>query len=210
MDDQRRKTEFYQAGTLVKTKYFVGNYEVEISASSYPRKIHYISGGDELAAVFIIEGSRGTGHMYYTYTDHLGSIVAITNDAGAVLERQNFDPWGRRRNYTDWSYNNIQEFTILDRGYTGHEHLYAFGIINMNGRLYDPVLGRMLSPDPELQAPGFAQNFNRFSYCFNNPLKYTDPSGNFAYWDDVIVGAIGFLQGYFSYAITTGNWGGKL
>ncbi|NOX47601.1 MAG: RHS repeat-associated core domain-containing protein, partial [Chlorobi bacterium] len=64
-----------------------------------------------------------------------------------------------------------------DRGYTGHEHLDAFGLINMNGRMYDPWVGRFLSPDPVLQQPGNAQNHNRYSYALNNPLKYTDPSG---------------------------------
>jgi hypothetical protein len=48
----------------------------------------------------------------------------------------------------------------------------------MNGRCYDPVLGRFLSPDPYIQAPDFSQSFNRYSYCVNNPLKFTDPSGN--------------------------------
>jgi hypothetical protein len=49
----------------------------------------------------------------------------------------------------------------------------------MNGRMYDPVLARFLSPDPFVQAPDFSQNYNRYSYCLNNPLKYTDPSGEF-------------------------------
>ncbi|MCP5130849.1 MAG: hypothetical protein H6985_14850 [Pseudomonadales bacterium] len=45
----------------------------------------------------------------------------------------------------------------------------------MNGRIYDPRLGRMLSPDPVTQAPENGQNYNRYSYAYNNPLKYTDP-----------------------------------
>jgi len=49
----------------------------------------------------------------------------------------------------------------------------------MNGRVYDPVLGRFLSPDNFVQAPDFTQNFNRYAYCLNNPLIYTDPSGDF-------------------------------
>jgi RHS repeat-associated protein len=53
----------------------------------------------------------------------------------------------------------------LDRGYTGHEHMAGFGLINMNGRLYDPYLQRFLSPDPYVQEPGNAQNYNRYSYC---------------------------------------------
>jgi RHS repeat-associated protein len=64
-----------------------------------------------------------------------------------------------------------------DRGYTGHEQLDDTGLIHMNGRIYDPELGRMLSPDPFVQVPEYSQNFNRYSYVLNNPLNTTDPSG---------------------------------
>ncbi len=82
--------------------------------------------------------------------------------------------------YDAWGQQSVTVNTIgLRRGYTGHEMLPEFGIINMNGRLYDPVLGRFFSPDPFVQMPGSPQGFNRYSYCLNNPLKYTDPSGQF-------------------------------
>jgi len=57
----------------------------------------------------------------------------------------------------------------------------------MNGRVYDPVLARFLGPDPYVQAPDYTQNFNRYSYCYNNPFKYTDPSGE---WIHLLIGAI--------------------
>ncbi len=76
---------------------------------------------------------------------------------------------------------------IIFRGYTGHEHLKGFGLINMNARLYDPAIGRFLSPDPYVQMPENSQNFNRYSYCLNNPLKYTDENGEF--WH-LIIGAV--------------------
>jgi len=55
--------------------------------------------------------------------------------------------------------------------------LDEFGLINMNGRCYDPVVGRFLSPDIVVQNPNNTQCYNRYSYCINNPLKYSDPSG---------------------------------
>ena len=58
-----------------------------------------------------------------------------------------------------------------------HEHLDKFALINMNGRVYDSVIGRFLSPDPYIQSPYYAQNYDRYSYVLNNPLKYIDPSG---------------------------------
>ena len=56
----------------------------------------------------------------------------------------------------------------------GHEYLPYFGIYNANARLYDPLLGRFLSPDPYVQAQDFSINFNRYAWCLNNPLKYTE------------------------------------
>jgi RHS repeat-associated protein len=83
----------------------------------------------------------------------------------------------------------------LKRGFTGHEHLDNFALINMNGRLYDPMLGRMLSPDNYVQLASYTQSFNRYSYCLNNPLKYTDPSGEFYVIDSWIRGYVrGFLS----------------
>ena len=66
---------------------------------------------------------------------------------------------------------------MFDRGFTGYEHLYAFGLINMNGRVYDPQMSSFLSPDNFIQCPDNPQNFNRYAYCVYNPLKYVDPSG---------------------------------
>lgn len=77
-------------------------------------------------------------------------------------------------------------------GYTGHEHLWQYGLINCNARIYDPSVGRFLSPDPLVQDPVSTQNFNRYSYCLNNPLKYTDESGE--YWNYVIGAVLGGLS----------------
>ena len=92
-----------------------------------------------------------------------------------------YDPWGRLRNPATQQVCAVgsEPTLFLGRGYTGHEHLTAFGLINMNARLYDPAVGRFLSPDPYVQMPDFTQNFNRYSYCLNNPLIYTDPDGEF-------------------------------
>jgi RHS repeat-associated protein len=124
--------------------------------------------------------------MYYVHKDYLGSYDVITNETGNVLERLSFDPWGRRRNPENWTFTNISANHLFDRGYTGHEHLDVFSLINMNGRVYDPWLGRFLSPDPAVQSPCYSQSYNRYSYCFNNPLKYNDPSGFTVYLDRII------------------------
>ena len=85
-----------------------------------------------------------------------------------------------------------------------HEHLEEFGLINMNARMYDPVLARFLSPDPHVQAPSCTQSYNRYAYAFNSPLMYVDPDGE---WFWLVPLAAGFAQGYLSHGIRTGDWG---
>jgi RHS repeat-associated protein len=109
-------------------------------------------------------------------------LTALTDKDGNVKERQAFDPCGNRRNPDDWTKlvtTPVSHITGL--GYTMHEHLDDFALINMNGRVYDPQIARFLSPDPQLQAPGYWLNYNRYGYCFNNPMIYSDPSGEF-FW----------------------------
>jgi RHS repeat-associated protein len=97
--------------------------------------------------------------MYYTLKDHQGSLTATVH--GNTVERLSYDPWGRRRNTTNFGYDNVSH--TFDRGYTLHEHYDDFDLINMNGRLYDPILGRMLSPDVVIQDEQNSQAYNRYS-----------------------------------------------
>jgi RHS repeat-associated protein len=91
-----------------------------------------------------------------------------------------YDAWGKRLNANGTTDpNGALNPASTDRGYTGHEHLDELGFVHMNGRIYDPLLGRFLSPDPHIQAEELLQNYNRYSYVLNNPLRYTDPSGEF-------------------------------
>jgi RHS repeat-associated protein len=68
---------------------------------------------------------------------------------------------------------------ITPRGFTGHEHVDHANVIHMNGRIYDPAIGRFMQADPMVQEVDNSQNFNRYSYVINNPLSYTDPTGYF-------------------------------
>jgi len=158
------------------TKYFaLDQYEKETDSTGNVRELYYISGADGVVAV--LEKKNNQDYIFYIHKDYLGSYEVISNQNGTVKERYNFDPLGRRRNPSDWSYNNIAEAHFLDRGFTGHEHLDKFGLINMNGRVFDPLMAMFLSPDNFVQSPDLTQNLNRYTYCLNNPLKYVDPSG---------------------------------
>lgn len=107
-------------------------------------------------------------------------MTTILNAATSEVKNYSFNPWGMPRNAADWS-ESISGELFADRGFTGHEYLKDFNLINMNGRVYDPVLGRFLSPDPYVQMPGYPHNYNRYTYALNNPLIYTDPDGEFVW-----------------------------
>jgi RHS repeat-associated protein len=123
--------------------------------------------------------------LEYWHKDHLGSLMATSDHLGLATARYSYDPFGKRR-MTSGSYDAngtlIVDWTTdtnkgTDRGYTGHEHLDDVGLIHMNGRIFDPTLGHFLQTDPFIQDPTNLQNFNRYGYCFNNPMTCSDPSG---------------------------------
>ena len=136
---------------------------------------------DGLSGIVRYDSRTSTYTPYAVETDHLGSITSLYNSSGTKVMGASFDAWGKRTQTT-----STLEFR---RGFTGHEHIDGFDLINMNGRVYDPLIGRFLSPDMYVQLPGFSQSFNRYSYCLNNPLKYTDPDGE-SIIGAVVVGAI--------------------
>lgn len=168
-------------------RYYLGGcYEKDDSKS-----LLYI-GGDAYSAPAVYVKENGSWNIYYICRDYLGSITHITNSSGNVVQELSYDAWGRLCNpETQSVYAPGSEPSLfLNRGYTGHEHLSIFGLINMNARLYDPLLGRFLSPDPYVQMPENSQSFNRYSYCLNNPLMYRDQTGEIAWFVPVIIGAV--------------------
>ncbi|PTP12687.1 RHS repeat domain-containing protein, partial [Vibrio splendidus] len=115
----------------------------------------------------------------YLHYDALNSVDMITDGYGNIVERRSYDTWGKQRSIS-WRSDNVTEViqsAITNRGYTGHEQIEEVGLIHMNGRIYDAELGRFLSADTVIQAPYVTSSFNRYSYVWNNPLKYTDPTG---------------------------------
>lgn len=120
----------------------------------------------------------------YLHYDALNSVDLITDAYGAVVERRSYDVFGSERKvaWEDHGPGQVLQAVITNRGYTGHEKIEEVGLVHMNGRVYDPELGRFISADPHIQAPYVTNSFNRYAYVLNNPLKYTDPTG--FYWED--------------------------
>ncbi len=177
------------SGTSTSLSYANGKYQRIQNGSEITERLYL--GGDPYSAFAVLERKNSSNSLYYLHRDYLGSITMVTDANGNKEAEYSYTAWGQLRNPTSWqTYNAGSEPSLLfGRGYTGHEHLHAFGLINMNARLYDASIGRFLSPDPYVQAPDFTQNFNRYSYCLNNPLKFNDPNGEF--WHIVIGAAIG-------------------
>jgi RHS repeat-associated protein len=165
----------------VTTKRYAGGLFERETTGTTTRDIHYVQAGGEVFAVYttLRTGTSTLQSTRYLHRDHLGSVQTISSETGSLVEVLSFDPWGLRRNAQNWTAAESPVGSTIDRGFTGHEHLDEVELIHMNGRVYDPVIGRFLSADPVVQVPEFSQSLNRYSYVLNNPLALTDPSGYF-------------------------------
>ncbi|EDO26568.1 predicted protein [Nematostella vectensis] len=155
------------------------------SGSSYGNSISYL---DNIAlAAGGIQVGTGSPFERYLHKDHLGSIVAVTDNQGVLLERSSYDAWGKRRNLDgtdDQSFDQLGQGLLpslsTHHGFTGHEMLDDMSLVHMNGRLYDPIIARFVSSDPFIDTLYSTQGLNSYSYVLNNPLNATDPDGYFS------------------------------
>jgi RHS repeat-associated protein len=137
---------------------------------------NYLFAGGEMVGMRV-EHSAGAVYERYFHKDHLGSVSTITDETGAVTERFSYDAWGKRRNPDGSGATSGSIVSETTRGFTGHEQLDLVGMVHMNGRVYDPLLGRFTSADPMTENPFSTQGWNRYSYVGNSPVNFTDPSG---------------------------------
>lgn len=183
-EHQRTKQTWVDSAKTLTTFYLSEpQFEKVSNTQSVTEFKHYVTVGNSIVA---IQTRRSTGSegVKYLIPDHLGSTSVVTDATGAIVDNQAFDPWGDRRVATGSTAGaadptNLIQPTSTTRGYTGHEQLDQgnMGLTHMNGRVYDPTLGRFISADPNIQAPFNTQSFSRFSYVMNGPLNATDPTG---------------------------------
>lgn len=172
--------------TRTKRRYYSADGSMEISTvfstttSTTPTSVEFLTyiGGTAYSAPVVLKSDGTSYNYFYLHRDYQSSILAITNATGGVVEKRLFDPWGLPTIVQNGAGATLAQMTFFDRGYTGHEHLQDVGLINMNARLYNPRLHRFLEADNYIQDPYNTQNYNRYGYCVNNPLKYTDVTGN--------------------------------
>lgn len=138
----------------------------------------YVVADGRLVALRAKTGTTVT--LRYFVLDHLGSVSVVSDETGAVTERLSYDAWGRHRHGNDWTDDPTctSGSATTTRGFTGAEEMDAVCDVNLNARVYDPTIGRFLSPDSVTETVFDLQVLNRYSYVGNNPLSYTDPSGH--------------------------------
>lgn len=197
-----------------------GSFEIQVDNTTGKEKhVLYIGGTPyESNIIYMKNYDESTGSYRFLHKDYLGSILAISDEAGNKLEQRHYDAWG---NFTHLKIGNGAVITdkniidntalLIDRGYTSHEHFAEVGIIHMNGRLYDPLLRRFLNADENIQDPYNTQNYNKYGYVMNNPLMFNDPSGEYifgietAFLAAVVIGAIIGAASYVVSALITGQ-----
>jgi RHS repeat-associated protein len=194
VDRQRIKQVISKNGIPTTRIYVGGLYEKYIDGDT-TEEIHYISGGDGLIAIFTKKNNDSS--LAYVLKDHLGSIQLLVNEDNSIEQELSYDAWGLRRDPVTWNTLSNNSGSAFTRGFTGHEHLDLFALINMNGRMYDPVLGYFTSPDPVIQYADYTQGLNRYSYCMNNPLSMIDPTGH-SIASTIAVIAVAVAVSYFT------------
>lgn len=182
--EHERGSEVYRlSGIKQRTTYYINPaagsglfYEDESGVAGAVQKF-YVSAGN--VTVAMITNKAGVWATQYWHKDHLGSNSVTTDASGYVIERLAYEPFGKRRQsngVTD--VNGTLKATSTDRGFTEQEEMDEVGLINMNGRVYDPALGRFMSADTIVPNPSNSQHYNRYSYGSNSPLNGVDPSGH--------------------------------
>src|SRR5579864_8280800 len=199
---------------------------------------HQIPAGSRLA--IYTRRTDSTTATYYATSDHLGSSDLVMDSAANVLTRESFTPFGGRRGSNWQGAPSSADYTAFGnttrKGFTGHEMLDSVNLVHMNGRVYDSFLGRVLSADSVIQSLGASQSVNPYAYAWNDPLKYTDPTGQSLFgdilgvfaaalvilgqpWGAIIEGGAftaaalptlilaGFVGGFVGAAVSTGNLG---
>ncbi|MCG2794174.1 MAG: type IV secretion protein Rhs [Weeksellaceae bacterium] len=206
------------------TKYYNLDGSMEVirnNITGQEKHLIYIGGTPyESNIVYLKNFSESNGSYKFLHKDYLGSVLAISDEAGNAVERRHFDAWGV---FTHLKFGNDATITdantirsanlLVDRGYTSHEHLLGVDLIHMNGRLYDPLLRRFLNADENIQDPYNTQIYNKYGYVLNNPLMFNDPSGEFvwaafvAYLSQAVFSAVlASAVIYTAVGIIKGDW----
>ena len=138
--------------------------------------LYHVFAGSEQVCTFetnsyLMGGSDSTKVGYYYHQDNLNSSSALSDHSGNQIEVDSYYPFGRTNTASP------QAGFQVSRRFTGQVFDAESGLYYYNARYYDPELGRFIQPDDVIQDLSNPQSYNRYSYCVNDPLRYTDPTG---------------------------------
>jgi RHS repeat-associated protein len=157
---------------ITTERVYIGNLyqrtENMLTPSTAEHRYKVLVGSRQVAEI-VRRGNDGEDDdIFYLHDDHLGSTTGIS-DASGGFEQRSYEPFG--------TMTSSGTATGVRSSFTGHDADTAVGLVNARGRLYDPKIGRFISPDPFVTNPSSSQGWNRYSYVLNNPLTFTDPTG---------------------------------
>lgn len=179
--DRQRWKQVSSAGGITETAVYAGGLLEKVTRGTVTSWKHYVATPGGIAALHVRSSDGSAPRTWLVTQDALGSTDKVVDAAGGVELSTSFSAFGARRG-DDWSRApSAAELAAVARttrdGFTGHEQLDHLELVHMGGRVYDPVIGRFLSPDPIVQAPHWSQDLNRYAYAWNNPLSIVDPTG---------------------------------
>jgi RHS repeat-associated protein len=181
---RQRWRHVYTSATQSETTTNIGNLLEKVFRSGTVNGTdwrHWIIAGDEAVALVTRKGG-GTVTTRYPLYDHLGSHSGFAKSNGTIDIDESYAAFGQRRNGNTWqlplpSTQDTAIANISRHGFTGHSHLIGSSLIHMNGRVQDPTTGHFLSIDPIAADPEMSQAWNAYSYVYNSPLDFVDPTG---------------------------------
>jgi RHS repeat-associated protein len=159
---------------------YVGNvYERRKDAQGSTTHVFYVPGAESVAVQiqWLETGGGVTSTLRYLHRDSVGSLDSATDAGGSFAGRLRYDPFGQELDPNNLPAIRSQLPSDLRRTFGDHGEDRDLSLLNMGGRLYDPAVGRFISPDPFVVLPEFGQSYNRYAYALNNPLRYGDPTG---------------------------------
>ncbi|HBU69586.1 MAG TPA: hypothetical protein DEE98_04295 [Elusimicrobia bacterium] len=173
------------SGQRVKKRVIANGSE---AISVYIGTVYEKTGGNATKNIYangkLIATKKNTGELNYFHSDHLGSTNLLTDGSGNVVSTTTYTPYGAMYQTSG---------TSASRKYTGQIFDSGTGLYYYNARYYDPLLGTFITPDTIVSNPYNPQNLNRYSYCLNNPIIYTDPTGH-DIWGDMVDGVTNFFN----------------
>jgi RHS repeat-associated protein len=181
-------------GNFGMTLYYTHPNKTEQNSITW--RTYYSAAGARIA--MRSQGNSSSYDLYYFMTDHLNSTAKTIKQDGTVSEIR-YAAWGETR-YTSGT-------TPTKRQYTG-QYMAEAGLYFYGARWYDNSLGRFAQPDTIIPQPGNPMAWDRYSYGFENPIRYNDPSGHCPMCIGAIGGAIGgAIYGYGSQVVNNLNQG---